>query len=175
MDVEKAQEANENVVEKENCLTKLRNFALRQFLPIGTIFSIILGIFVPQPAAYLNERIPMSKICVITIFFSTGLRLRLQETKSAVKSYKEIVVGLALGLFAAPVFGTSILNQVHKFGPLIANASELNWKNVSANFSSGAIDLPILGPREFRFGLQIICMSPCAPATTLILVSELTI
>ena len=71
VEVEQTKEANENP-EKPNILTRFKNFYIRNFLPIGIVLSIIIGIFLPQPAVYLSERIPVVKICIICLFFTIG-------------------------------------------------------------------------------------------------------
>ena len=165
VEVEPVEEAAKNV-ERLSVLLILKNFCLRNFLPIGIIFSVIIGIFLPQPAVFLSEKIPVVQICIIVLFFTIGIRLRLVEAKSAVKSYKEIAVGSFLILFVGPVIAATVLNTVPQFGTFIHDSH--NWKN-SSNFSSE--EIPILGPEEFRLALQIYLMCPNAPAATLILVS----
>ena len=70
--VEERKEANE-ISTKLSILTRLKNFVLRNFLPIGTMISVIFGIFFPQPAVYLSREIPSVKICIIALFFIIGL------------------------------------------------------------------------------------------------------
>jgi hypothetical protein len=170
LDVEVAKEENEHVEENETFVNKLGKFVMSQSLPIGTMFSIILGIFVPRPAVYLSERIPIVQVCIMALFFCIGLRLRFQEAKSAVKCYKEILVGLILVLFVCPVIGTNILNQIQQFGPLIGRAGEQSLKNDS-NSSIKDTHTSLFGPEEFRLALQLFIMCPSAVATSLIVVS----
>ena len=170
LDVEVATEENQNIKEKETYLTKFKNFVIKQILPIGTIFSITFGLFLPQPAVYLSERIPVSQICVMVLFFCLGLRLRLDEAKCAIKCYKEIVFGVIFILFVCPIIGTNILTQVHQFGPLIGSTAGQDLLKNDSNSSSQDIKLPIFGPEEFRLALQIYIMCPSAVATTLIMV-----
>lgn len=165
VEVDQAKEASENP-QKPNILTRFKNFYIRNFLPIGIVLSIIIGILLPQPAVYLSQRIPAVKICIIGLFFTIGLRLRVVEAKSAVKSYKEVVVGLLLVLFVGPVFATNVINQIPYFGSLIGDGQ--NLKNSSSNTTEEEL---ILGPEEFRLGLQIYLMCPSAPAASLALVS----
>ena len=166
VEVKPVEEAAKNV-ERLSVLIILKNFCLRNFLPIGIIFSVVIGIFLPQPAVFLSEKIPVVQICIIGLFFTIGVRLRLVEAKSAVKSYKEIAVGSLLILFLGPVIAATVLNTVPQFGTFIDDNH--NWKN-SSNFSSE--EIPILGPEEFRLALQIYLMCPNAPAATLILVTQ---
>ena len=149
-------------------LVHIKNFCLRNILPIGTIFAVIFGICLPQPAIYVSQRIPVSKICIIVVFLTIGLRLRFAEAKSAVKSYKDILVGLLLVLFATPVFAANVLNQIPYFGSLIGSGRD--WEISSSNGTTGKI--PVLGPEEFRLALQVYCLCPSPTATSLILVSD---
>ena len=167
--VEEGKEGGETS-EKLSILTRLKNFLLQNFLPIGTVISVIFGIFLPQPAVYLSQRIPVVKISVITLFFIVGLRVRLVEAKSAVKSYKEVAFGLLLALFVAPSVSINVLNQIPYFGSFIGDGQSL--KNSSNNSYE---EMPIFGPEEFRLGLQIYYMCPSAPATSLIMVSYIII
>ena len=149
-------------------LIRIKNFCLQNILPIGTIFAVIFGICLPQPAVYVSQRIPISKICIIVVFLTIGLRLRFAEAKSAVKSYKDILVGLLLVLFAYPIFVANVLNQIPYFGSLIGSERYLEI----TNSNSTTANIPILGPEEFRFGLQVYCLCPSPTATSLILVSD---
>ena len=146
----------------------LKNFLLRNFLPIGTVISIIFGIFLPQPAVYLSKKIPVIKISIIALFFTIGLRVRFVEAKSAAKSYKEVVVGLLLVLFVAPAISINVLGQIPYFGPFVGNVEGLKNSSINNSFE----EMPILGPEEFRLGMQIYYMCPSAPATSLIMVSQ---
>ena len=157
VEVEQAKEADENVEEHASILTRLKNFCMKNFLPMGILFAVIIGIFLPQPAVYVSKRIPVTKICIIVLFFTVGLRLRLVEAKSAVKAYKDVLVGVVLVLFVGPIVGTNVLNQVPYFGSLI---DEQALKNSSNNITA---ETSVLGPEEFRLGLQIYSMCPSAP------------
>lgn len=164
--VEEGKEVSE-ISDKLSILTRLKNFFLRNFLPIGTVIAVIFGIFLPQPAVYLSQRIPVVKTSIVALFFTIGLRVRLVEAKSAIKSYKEVMFGLLLAQFVAPSVSINVLNQIPYFGSFIGDGQGL--KNSSNNSSSE--EMPIFGPEEFRLGLQIYYMCPSAPATSLIMVS----
>ncbi|CAB4040487.1 Hypothetical predicted protein [Paramuricea clavata] len=131
VEVVQAEEADEDF-KKTSILTSFKNFCMRNYLAIGIILSIIIGIFLPQPAIYLSQRMPVAKICIIVLFLTIGVRIRLVEAKSAVKFYKEVVVGLLLVLFVGPIFATNVLNQVPNFGSLIGD--EQNLRNVQFEF-----------------------------------------
>ena len=166
VEVVQANEAHEDF-KKPSILTSFKNFCMRNYLAIGIILSIIIGIFLPQPAVYLSQRMPVAQNCIIVLFLTIGVRIRLVEAKSAVKFYtEEVIVGLFLVLFVGPVFATNVLNQVPYFGSLIGD--EQNLRNSSKNSSE---EMAILGPEEFRLALQIYFVCPTTPAISLILVS----
>ena len=135
-------------------------FISKHFLPIGTIFIICIGILIPAPAVYLNGKLPVVQMCIITLFFVIGTKFRLTEIKSALNCYKEIALGIFVVLFLTPVFGTKLL-MLPKFREL--PRSNLHAANITSN-NSWSIELPDFGPEEFRIGLQIFCVSPCASA-----------
>ena len=155
--VEERKEANE-ISTKLSILTRLKNFVLRNFLPIGTMISVIFGIFFPQPAVYLSQEIPSVKIC--SLFYHWFV-----EAKYAVKTCKEVMLGLLLVLFVAPSVSINVLNQITLFGSFVGDVQGL--KNSSNNPSK---EILICGPGEFRLALQIYFICPSTPATSLIMV-----
>ena len=176
IDIEEREEKSDrNETEKKNVLNSIGNIVSRHFFPLGTVFVILFGIFVPQPAVYLGKKVPLIKICIVAMFLMFGLRFRLAEVKSAIRSYREMAFGFVFVLFVTPLIGTNILKLVPQFGNLVGlpdhhdvqgNLTEKN--DASSNFSV----LPIFGPEEFRIGLQIFCISPCSSAFATLMVSE---
>ena len=148
---------------------KITTFISKYFLPIGTILIVFLGILIPVPAVYLNEKLPVVQICIITLFSVIGTKFRLTEIKSAQHCYKEIAFGIFVVLFLTPVIGTKLL-MLPKFREL--PRSNLHAANITSN-NSWSIELPDFGPEEFRIGLQIFCVSPCASAFPTVVVSVL--
>ena len=142
-------------------------FLFKHFLPIGTLFIIPLGIILPGPAVYLQRKLPVIKMCIVTLFFVIGMKCRLPEMKSALHSYKEIVLGLIVVLLLSPILGTKLM-MLPKFQQV--SLSDYNSENTKFN-NSWSIELPYLGPEEFRIGLQIFCVSPCASAFPTVVVS----
>ena len=135
--MEQEKEANE-ISGKLSISTRFRNFFLRNFLPIGTMISVIFGLFLRQPAVYLSQEIPAVKICVIALFSTIGLRIRLAEAKSAVKSYKEVILGLLLVLFVAPSVSINVLNQIPYFGLFIGDNQGLGSNHFKQFISNNA-------------------------------------
>jgi hypothetical protein len=60
-------------------------FLSEHFLPIGTLFIILLGILFPAPAVYLNGKLPVVQMCIVTLFFVIGTKFRLTEIQSALR------------------------------------------------------------------------------------------
>ena len=142
-------------------------FISKHFLPIGTLFIIPLGIIFPAPAVYLEGKLPVVKICILTLFFVIGTKFRLTEIQSALRCYKETALGLIVVLFLTPIMGTKLL-MLPKFRDV--TRSSLPAANITSN-NSWQIELPDFGPEEFRIGLQIFCVSPCASAFPTVVVS----
>ena len=141
-------------------------FISKHFLPIGTLLIITLGIIFPSPAVYLQGKLPIVKMCIVTLFFVIGMKFRLTEIHSALRCYKENALGLIVVLLFTPVVGTKLLmlprfREVPQSSLPAANASNNSW----------SIELPDFGPEEFRIGLQIFCVSPCASAFPTVVVS----
>ena len=146
-------------------------FISKHFLPIGTILIIFLGILVPAPAVFINRKLPVVEMCIITLFFVIGTKFRSTEIKSALHCYKEIALGIFVVLFLTPDIGTKLL-MLPKFQKI--PRSSLHAANITSN-NSWSIELPDFGPEEFRIGLQIFCVSPCASAFPTVVVSVLII
>ncbi|CAB4030799.1 Hypothetical predicted protein, partial [Paramuricea clavata] len=138
-------------------------FVSKHFLPIGTLFVIPLGIIFPAPAVYLNGKLPVVQMCIVTLFFVIGTKFRLTEIQSALRCYRETALGIIVVLLLTPVVGTKLL-MLPKFRQVpSAENGTLN--------NSWSIELPDFGPEEFRIGLQIFCVSPCASAFPTVVVT----
>ena len=116
---EREEKSDRNETEKKNVLNSIGNIVSRHFFPLGTVFVILFGIFIPQPAVYLGKKLPLIKILIVAIFLMFGLRFRLAEVKSAIRSFKEMAFGFLFVLFVTPLIGTNILKLVPQFGELI--------------------------------------------------------
>lgn len=173
IDTSSEERKNKHVGKKElSLLFRLKKVVLRQFLSIGIVLSIILGTFVPQPAVYLNKWIHLAKVCLLVMMFTIGLRLQFREAKSAIKSYRLVLLSLILVLIVRPIISVNILNQIQQFGPFIEKNGVRTFKNTSSNGSAHE-GIPILGPEEFRLALQILSMCPSPIASSVIMVSLL--
>ena len=86
------------------------------------------------------------------------------EAKSAVKTCKEVMLGLLLVLCCSKCFNKRAYNQITLFGSFVGDVQGL--KNSSNNPSK---EILICGPGEFRLALQIYFICPSAPSTSLII------
>ena len=170
---EREEKSDRNETEKKNVLNSIGNIISRHFFPLGTVFVILFGIFIPQPTVYLGKKLPLIKILIVAIFLMFGLRFRLAEVKSAIRSFKEMAFGFLFVLFVTPLIGTNILKLVPQFGELIGADHDVQGNFTETNSGNSSIrQLPIFGPEEFRIGLQIFCICPCSSAFSTLMVSE---
>lgn len=156
---------------KRDWFEVIGNFVSRHILALGAILIIPFGIFLPQPAVYLNKQVPLTRICIVMLFLVFGVKSRLSEMKSAVRCYKEMALALIVIILATPLLGTNLL-KLPEFGKVLGSGHEHH--NITGNHSD-SLSLPIFGPEEFRIGLQIFCLSPCASAFPTLVVSKVTI
>ena len=126
---EREEKSDRNETEKKNVLNSIGNIVSRHFFPLGTVFVILFGIFIPQPAVYLGKKLPLIKILIVAIFLMFGLRFRLAEVKSAIRSFKEMAFGFLFVLFVTPLIGTNILKLVPQFGELIGADHDVQETN----------------------------------------------
>ncbi|XP_028401739.1 probable sodium/metabolite cotransporter BASS4, chloroplastic [Dendronephthya gigantea] len=139
----------------------IAGFISKHFLPIGTIFIILFGILFPAPAVYVQAKVPVVKMCIITLFFIIGTKFPLKEIRSALHCYKETGLGVIAVLLLTPVIGTKLL-MIPQFREL--HPSRFYPNKTTFNSTRSILELPDFGPEEFRIGLQIFCVSPCASA-----------
>ena len=114
-------------------------FVDAQCMPIGLILGLIFGLLVPIIGTTIGQKGVMSYICVIVIFFVSGLKLNTQEAKSAMGSYKSIFYGI-----------TSIMVITSLLGSFLTTFIPLE-------------------PVEFKNGIIIFFCTPCAIAYSVIL------
>ncbi|XP_028416099.1 uncharacterized protein LOC114539686 [Dendronephthya gigantea] len=106
-------------------------------------------------------------MCIVTLFFVIGAKFRLTEIRSALRCFKETLLGIIVVLFVTPVVGTKLLTL-----PSFRDFAQSGLKANETLNNSWSIQLPDLGPEEFRIGLQIFCVSPCASAFPTVVVTE---
>ena len=87
---------------------KMRKFALKHFLPLGLVLAIIVGLIIPQiGAAFASVRIGkygvFQTLFVFVIFIITGLTLKTDDIKKALKAWQATLFGVTSILFITPL------------------------------------------------------------------------
>lgn len=147
----------------------------KNFLPICLVCFVALGITVPQPGVFFSE-LPTQYVCVVGIFFHSGLKLKTAEVRDALKSFKALLWGIICILLITPIIGGELTGLL----PYQPYTSKENSTKDSGNLSSNAAptpaddlsgDNPLLGPTLFQIGIQIYLIVPCTISSGIILVS----
>lgn len=133
------------------------------YLAIGMIVALAIGIIFPLPGVTLGK-IPISYICVTSIFLICGLQLQVTELKLAWKSYRAIAWGILSILFLTPVIGTQITKTVH-FATFVQD------DNMTVGESVVVANVSVIGPAEFALGLQVFFTVPATLSMGPVLVS----
>ncbi|XP_068723360.1 uncharacterized protein [Montipora capricornis] len=159
---------------------RARATVFKNFLPISLVFFVVLGILVPEPGVFFSE-LPTQYVCVVGLFFHSGLKLKTGEVKDALKSFKALFWGIISILLITPLIGghlTGLLpyqssevdNLAKENGPLMNGSNSLNVTPVFAqDHSSGS---SFLGPILFRVGMQIYFIVPCTISAGVILTGQ---
>ena len=87
---------------------KMRKFALKHFLPLGLVLAILVGLIIPQiGAAFASVRIGnygvFQTLFVFVIFIITGLTLKTDDIKKALKAWQATLFGVTSILFITPL------------------------------------------------------------------------
>ncbi|EKX54247.1 hypothetical protein GUITHDRAFT_160851 [Guillardia theta CCMP2712] len=136
---------------------KVIKFADAQCLPIGLVSAIIFGIAVPIVGYKVGSGNYAGVLCVVIIFFFAGLKLKTDECKTALKSYKVTTVGLLSILVFTCMLGSALTRAVpldpvdFKLGmiiffcmPCTINSGSVLAKQAGGNFAS-ALLLTVMG------------------------------
>jgi len=92
-------------------LTKARDFADAQFLPLGLLLAIVVGLSNPAPGLWLGEQ-PFTKLAPAGIFLIGGLKLRTDEAKRALRDVKAVTWGVVSILIVTCVIGVKLNSLV---------------------------------------------------------------
>lgn len=178
---------DENKKEK-SCFRKylelIKNFIIKNFLPISLIVAVVFGVLVPQPGVALNHKATLY-VCVVGIFLYSGLYLRTDALKEVVKSYKAALWGILSILAFTSIIGgklTMLLDfneeYVSKFNQSMKNSSSNSTlqNNLSSRISlnqnfTGTKYKHGLGPAEFKVGLLVFFCMPCTISSGVVMVS----
>jgi solute carrier family 10 (sodium/bile acid cotransporter), member 7 len=88
-----------------SCCSKVGSFLLSWHLPIGLVVLVVFGFLVPVPGKFLGDSTPLSTINVVVIFFVSGMKLKMQDVKSAFRDWGALTVGMVMILGVTPLFG----------------------------------------------------------------------
>lgn len=167
-------------VKRTSLLKRVQFAVFKNFLSICLVSFVTFGIFVPKPGVFLSE-LPTHYICIVLIFFHSGLKLKTGELKDALKSFKGLVWGVVSILFVTPIIGgkvTGLLPYVSKALPTgngFTTISNYSTNNVTQSVpSSNGNDISsdsVLGPALFQTAMQIYFIAPCTISAGVILVS----
>ncbi|XP_065185092.1 uncharacterized protein LOC135815693 [Sycon ciliatum] len=162
----------------KSALRKVGAFAFKHHLPLGLLFAVLLGALWPTPGVAVSK-IPANYICVILIFLLSGLKLKTDDVKEALKSWKGIVYGIFSILFLTSVVSLELIKLMSsQFGRLDiatvdANGSANSSDVLASCTANTSEETPPLGPREFSTGLQVFFAMPCTVSSGVVMVTQL--
>ena len=155
---------------------RLRSLVIKNFLPISLLFFVILGILAPEPGVFLGK-LPTHYVCVVGLFFHSGLKLKTGEVKDALKSIKALTWGIVCILLITPLVGGKLTGLLPFDDDHMAeNGLYANGGNDTANRTSSKEvhrqGSSVLGPPLFQIGMQIYFIVPCTISAGVLLVSR---
>lgn len=159
-------------------LRAVRAFLFKQQLPVGLIFVVILGGAWPTPGVALSK-LPTNYICVVIIFLISGLKLKTDDIKDAIKSWKAFLYGIFSMLFLTSIICLELIKLLgDEFDeldiPVTSNTtSNASTEGAVCQSSNASTDVKPLGPREFSTGLQVFFTMPCTVSSGVVMVSDL--
>ncbi|KAJ1479846.1 SBF-like CPA transporter family-domain-containing protein [Baffinella frigidus] len=92
-------------------LTLARRLFDSQFLFIGLVTALSMGLFFPAPGIWLGEQ-AITKYAAAGIFLISGIKLRTAEARAALKQRKAVVWGVASTLFLTCFLGVFINSRI---------------------------------------------------------------
>ncbi|MDP7449277.1 MAG: bile acid:sodium symporter, partial [Candidatus Latescibacteria bacterium] len=85
-------------------MTRALDFLRRQMLPVGLLTVAVIGLMWPEPGRAM-ARLPTQYIAVSAIFICSGLMLRTDEIRAALRAWQATTWGVLSILFVTPVVG----------------------------------------------------------------------
>lgn len=143
-----------------SCLAKFASFLNAYLLPIGLLSFVVFGALVPQPGVAIAHQ-ATSYFCVIGIFFYSGLFLRTEEMKAAIKAYRASIWGMVSILFISSLIGSQLTDLLTFDEPSI-------FHNATRE---GGPDKALFGSAEFKTGFQLFFIVPCTISSGVLMVS----
>ena len=142
---------------------------LKNFLPISLILFLIFGILVPEPGVFFSE-LPTQYVCVVGIFFHSGLKLKTGELKEAFKSIKALIWGIVCILLITPIIGGQLTGLLPYSVTKHHGGNSTRTNSTSSPDGNNFGGSSILGPVLFQTGMQVYFIVPCTIAGGVILV-----
>ena len=155
-------------------------FLFKHHLPLGLIFAVTLGGLWPTPGVALSK-LPTSYVCVIIIFLISGLKLKTDDIKTALKSWKSSLYGIFSILFLTSIVSLELIKLLgSQFNDLDVQLDDDNSTSnatstmscQTSNLSNASDNSRPLGPREFSTGLQVFFAMPCTVSSGVIMVRQ---
>lgn len=159
--------------------SRAKSVVFKNFLPICLVFFVVLGVIAPQAGVFFSK-LPTQYVCVVGIFFHSGLKLKTEEVKDAFKSFKALLWGIICILLITPIIGGQLTGLLPYQSYAATDSTKENGTRANGNYSTSVISSPvedhsegsrILGPAFFQIGMQIYFIVPCTISTGIILVS----
>ena len=149
------------IARTEEVLRKVGKFARDYFLVIGMIVVLVIGVQFSRVGLQL-AKIPTEYICLVIIFFISGLQLKTDEVYAGIKSYRAIIWSFLAILLLTPMLGMQITKTIH--------FATLSDENMTTSRSVVYANVSAIGPTEFAIGLQVFLASPATVAVGIVLV-----
>ncbi|XP_032240882.2 probable sodium/metabolite cotransporter BASS4, chloroplastic [Nematostella vectensis] len=158
---------------------RIRQLALKNFLPLGLVFLVGFGILVPAPGVFLSE-FPTHYICIVGIFLHSGLKLRTGEIRDTIRAYKALIYQILVIMLLTPIIGVK-LTELLPFGreALLSSRSSSTNDGINRTSKMGMNESgrtsqknAVLGPAEFKTGIELYLIVPCTISAGVVLVSQ---
>ena len=153
-------------------IDNVKNFIIKNYLPISLLTAVIIGCLLPQPGVALNHK-ATQYVCVIGIFMYSGLYLNTSTMKEMLHAYKATIWGIISILGVTTVIGGQ-LTSLLSFDDI--RSTNLNISTTLANETIIMAKRDTgLGPAEFKTGLQVYFCMPCTISSGVVMVSLINI
>ena len=91
-------------------MSRLLGFLTKQFLPVGLVVVVLIGLTFPAPGRYMAS-LSTQYVAVSIIFICSGLMLRTEEIYAAISAWRATLWGSVSILFITPVVGALLAFQ----------------------------------------------------------------
>ena len=91
-------------------MSRLLGFLIKQFLPVGLVAVVLLGLIFPAPGRYFAS-LSTQYLAVGIIFLCSGLMLKTEEIYAAISAWRATLWGSLSILFITPVLGALLAFQ----------------------------------------------------------------